>query len=526
VYQDKLMPELHGQYFVCEPAQNLVHRAQIERDGTRLRLKRLPQEEKSEFLASTDPWFHPVGLQSTPDGSIAIIDFYREIIEDYSAIPRHLQQQYGVINGHDRGRIWLLTKEGHKPALSTPMASLDDAALVKELASDLQWRRRTAQRLLVERMSTFVPDVDTLASADVPTWTFAVRTFATRDILDPGWEHRTIAMGMLLDAAWEHSSPRVRLEPLRIADLEFADKGLGIEESLLATNFTAETPPELALQAALSLGQTPSPDKLAALTRLARSHGDLRWMDAAIASSAYRIEKDILASLAKQPGKGEPVMINLAGVIAARGDPKEIRDSITALESADSTGKPLEILKLGLEETKPLTNKVDVPTPAAPTAEQLAAWEKRVPEVIAALKQKPNLEEGRTLFQGICAACHRSHGLGVAVGPDLDAEFQRAPEVILRDVLFPSEAARPGFETMMAKTQRGETLIGVVASDSPTSITLRLTGGVERTVLRKRASISTIRNVSLMPAGLGDALKPEQIANIIAFLRSPSVKAQ
>jgi hypothetical protein len=50
---------------------------------------------------------------------------------------------------------------------------------------------------------------------------------------------------------------------------------------------------------------------------------------------------------------------------------------------------------------------------------------------------------------------------------------------------------------------------------------LRLAGGAERTVLRKRADIRTVRNVSLMPASLGNALKPEQIANIIAFLRSP-----
>jgi hypothetical protein len=34
------------------------------------------------------------------------------------------------------------------------------------------------------------------------------------------------------------------------------------------------------------------------------------------------------------------------------------------------------------------------------------------------------------------------------------------------------------------------------------------------------AEIRTLRNVSLMPAGLGDALKPEQVASIIAFLRS------
>lgn len=526
VYQDKLMPELQGQYFVCEPAQNLVHRAQIVREGTQLRLKRLPQEEKSEFLASTDPWFHPIGLQPTPDGGIAVIDFYREIIEDYSAIPRHLQQQYGVINGHDRGRIWLLTKTDHKPALNTPMAALDDAALVKELSSDLHWRRRTAQRLLVERMSTLVPDMDSLRNADERTWIFAVRTFATRDVIDPGWEHLTIAPRMLLGAALEHSSPCVRVEALRIADREFADKGLGIEESLLATQFPADTPPELALQAALSLGQSSSPDKPAALTRLARSHGTLRWVDAAIASSAFRIEKAVLVELAADRGKGEAVMVNLAGVIAARGDAKEISDTIAALESAKFTGKPLEILKLGLEEAKPLANKINVPTPAAPTAEQNAAWEKRVPAVLAALKDKPDIEEGRTLFQGICAACHRSHGIGVSVGPDLDAEFQRAPEVILRDVMFPSEAARPGFETVMAKTQRGETLIGIAASDSPTSITLRLPGGTERTVLRKRASISTLRNVSLMPAGLGDVLKPRQIANIIAFLRSPPARGR
>jgi putative heme-binding domain-containing protein len=107
------------------------------------------------------------------------------------------------------------------------------------------------------------------------------------------------------------------------------------------------------------------------------------------------------------------------------------------------------------------------------------------------------------------------------VGPDLDAEVQRAPAVILRDILFPSEAARPGYETMMAKTRRGESLLGVTASESPTSITLRLPGGAERTLLRKRAGIRVVRNVSLMPAGLGDALSPEQVADIIAFLRSP-----
>ena len=478
VYHDSVLPGLHGHYLVCEPAQNLVHRSEIIRDGTRLRLQRVKGEEHSEFLASRDAWFHPMSLATTPDGCVTIVDFYREIIEDYSAIPRHLQQQYGVINGRDRGRIWKLVPETLAKVLSINLAALNDAALVKELSSELSWRRRTAQRVLIERMSpALVPEL--------------------RQRMESG---DTQAMMMLSDLG-ELSEHDQAVRLLKVG------RGMMPEASQLS-------------MALLAGGFNDEGESMEALLGLARDHGDLRWMDAAIASSAHKRERAILSDLARAPGKAAPVMTNLAGIIAARGDAKEITESIAALEAASFQGKALEVLKLGLEDTKPLVTKVDVPAPTAPTAEQIAGWEKRVPEVLAALKQKPDLDAGKVLFQSICAACHRSHGMGFAVGPDLDAEFQRAPEVILRDVLFPSEAARPGYETMMVKTQRGETLLGITASDSPTSLTLHLPGGVERTVLRKRSEIRTIRNVSLMPAGLGDALKPDQIANIIVFLRS------
>lgn len=482
VYQDHVLPGLHGHYLVCEPAQNLIHRAEIVRDGTRLRLQRVRGEEQREFLASRDAWFHPMSLAHTPHGGIAIVDFYREIIEDYSAIPRHLQQQYGVINGRDRGRVWVLEPANPSVAPSADMAALGAAALAKELGSDLFWRRRTAQRLLEE-------------SGRLPA------------------DH---ALG-----GWEQSDTGSKIGALRAADEDHFRSAPSIERDLLDMGFDGVMAPQLALQAALSLGQSSSPNAKIALIRLARSQGHLKWMDAAVVSSASKIEKDLLVALAADPGRSEPVMTNLAGIIAARGDLKEITGAITALEGGKASAKPLEVLKLGLEESRPLPNRVAVPVPAAPTAEQNAVWEKRVPDVLAALKQKPNLDDGRALFQGVCGACHRSHGLGFAVGPDLDAEFQRAPEIILRDILFPSEAARPGYETILARTQRGETLIGITGSDSPTSMTLRLPGGVERTILRKRADIRTLRNVSLMPAGLGEALKPEQVANLIAFLRSP-----
>ncbi|MEQ1838995.1 MAG: hypothetical protein ABL994_01185, partial [Verrucomicrobiales bacterium] len=125
---------------------------------------------------------------------------------------------------------------------------------------------------------------------------------------------------------------------------------------------------------------------------------------------------------------------------------------------------------------------------------------------------------------GLCAACHRARGLGVAVGPDLDAEFQRAPEIILRDLLFPHESIRPGFETVIVKSRRGETLVGVAVSDSPTSLALRMQGGGERTLLKRGATVSTRRNSSIMPDHFGDSLSPRQVADLITFLREPERK--
>jgi putative membrane-bound dehydrogenase-like protein len=508
IYQDSLMPSLHGEYLVCEPAQNLVHRAHVERDGTRLRLQRAAGEEKSEFLASDDPWFHPIGLQPAPDGSIAVIDFYREIIEDYSAIPRHLQQQYGVINGRDRGRIWLLGPAGHRPELSVNLAGASDAELVRELQSAVLWRRQTARRLLIERGAKIdigekLPQAESAALACL----YALE----------GTGQLTPAQ---LLAAWHHGSAEVRRHALRIADADFAGRGALVERELLAADPAADEAPQVMLQMALSLGNSRSPHAIAALAQLARTHGALEWMDAAIASSSHGRAAALLELLAREPGKSERVMENLAGVIAARGEAEEISGMIAKLEAAHFTGKALDILKLGLDETKPLPAGSASPAPIAPSAEDLAALEKRLPEFVSALQQRPDVAEGRTLFTAVCSVCHRSHGVGVAVGPDLDAEFQRAPEVILRDVLFPSEALRPGYETMLAKTQRGEALLGIAASDSPTSITLRLPGGSERTLLRKRANVSLVRNFSLMPPTFGSALSPTQVANVIAFLRS------
>ncbi|MEE8116775.1 MAG: PVC-type heme-binding CxxCH protein, partial [Gemmatimonadales bacterium] len=121
-YGDDLFPqEYRGCIFYCEPSLNIVHRCVLERDGAGYRAHRAGGEERSEFLASEDQWFRPMNLRVGPEGALYIVDMYREIIEDYSAIPRFLQQQYGLSKGNEHGRIWRLVPE---TAAARPSADL------------------------------------------------------------------------------------------------------------------------------------------------------------------------------------------------------------------------------------------------------------------------------------------------------------------------------------------------------------------------------------------------------------------
>src|SRR5262249_55471760 len=91
-----------------------------------------------------------------PDGAMYIVDMYREIIEDFSAIPRFLQQQYAesLIAGKNHGRLWRLSwQAGAEPVHPAPvrLGPTTSAELVKHLDHPNPWWRETAQRLLVER---------------------------------------------------------------------------------------------------------------------------------------------------------------------------------------------------------------------------------------------------------------------------------------------------------------------------------------------------------------------------------------
>ena len=150
LYRGSVFPDgYHGNAFTGEPAGNIVRRMVLAQDGVTFEA-RLGREGR-EFLASQDNWFRPVNFANGPDGCLYVVDMYREVIEDSSAIPDDIRRYLDMKSGIDRGRVYRIVPEGVALPPIEPLGAASTLDLVAALEHPDSWRRETAQRLLLER---------------------------------------------------------------------------------------------------------------------------------------------------------------------------------------------------------------------------------------------------------------------------------------------------------------------------------------------------------------------------------------
>src|SRR5262249_46184733 len=142
-------PEYHGNVFLGEVAGNLVIRKLLKPDGVTFTATRA--EDKVEFLTSTDNWFRPVNFVNAPDGTLHVLDMYRETIEHPWSIPDDIKAHLDLESGRDRGRIYRLTPPGFKMPPPPRLGNASTEELVACLTNPNSWWRETAHRLLYER---------------------------------------------------------------------------------------------------------------------------------------------------------------------------------------------------------------------------------------------------------------------------------------------------------------------------------------------------------------------------------------
>ena len=153
IYRGAAYPkEYYGQAFVAEVANNVVQRQTVEPVGVTFTIE--TADTDAEFIASTDLWFRPVNFVNAPDGTLHVVDMYRETIEHPWSIPDDIHARIDLLKGRDRGRIYRLSPPGFKPTKPPRLGSASTTELVATLENANSWWRETAQRLLFERQDT------------------------------------------------------------------------------------------------------------------------------------------------------------------------------------------------------------------------------------------------------------------------------------------------------------------------------------------------------------------------------------
>ena len=128
--------------------------------------------------------------------------------------------------------------------------------------------------------------------------------------------------------------------------------------------------------------------------------------------------------------------------------------------------------------------------------------------------------KGNAVYQQSCAICHTVRGkIGVAIGPDLGTIHNWISEDIMANVLDPNLSISSGFDLWEAQLNNGESVKGIIASETPSAITLRNNGMLDRTVNRQDIKSLKAMNISAMPSGFEKTINQQQMADLLAFLR-------
>jgi putative heme-binding domain-containing protein len=133
-------------------------------------------------------------------------------------------------------------------------------------------------------------------------------------------------------------------------------------------------------------------------------------------------------------------------------------------------------------------------------------------------------DRGKAIFSSPatkCGTCHKVHGQGGDVGPDLSqigGKFDRTH--LIESLLDPSAEILQGYQATIIEVKSGRVYTGVVKSESATTVTLMDAEGKQILIPVRDIESRTLSKVSLMPAGLAERMTPAEFTDLIAYLET------
>ncbi len=144
-------------------------------------------------------------------------------------------------------------------------------------------------------------------------------------------------------------------------------------------------------------------------------------------------------------------------------------------------------------------------------------------KVLTSLKEG-DVRRGQVVFHSArtaCASCHAIGYLGGNIGPDLTHIAKiRNERDLLESILYPSASLVRSYEPVSITTKQGKLYNGLIRKDTPEEIVLAVTATEQVRLPREDIEDMRPSKVSIMPAGLDKLLTPQELADLVAFLKA------
>ena len=128
---------------------------------------------------------------------------------------------------------------------------------------------------------------------------------------------------------------------------------------------------------------------------------------------------------------------------------------------------------------------------------------------------------GQAVFIRACAGCHRLHGSGSEIGPELTGANRGSLEYLLSNILTPSEVIQAAYRMQVILLDDGRVYSGIPCEENEHQLKLRVANQPEPvTISVAEIESREIASASLMPEGLLANLSNADVIDLIGYLQS------
>jgi putative membrane-bound dehydrogenase-like protein len=271
---------------------------------------------------------------------------------------------------------------------------------------------------------------------------------------------------------------------------------------------------------ATTFGEVPYPPAAAVLTRLvSEPNPELRpaVLGAASAYPDNALIQAILFAFTHLPQNEKTIALSV--LTSRRPSAEALLDAVGQRQiEAKAVSREMQD-KLRLLDNGSLAARVDQAF-GAKTLVASSEVEREIGRVVGIIRTgQGNPYTGREIFGRQCLACHRLHGKGGELGPDLTSYQREDIANLVLNIINPNAEIREGYAPFILTTKAQATYTGFLASQDAERVVLRDMAGLSIPVERNQIAALQGMGRSLMPEGLLSELSDAQLRDLFAYLR-------